>query len=156
MSRYPVLVLVLASSLLLPACGKKDTGSTPVTPTPTPVFAQVAGTWSGTASSSTAPEFGLTIGLTLAQSGSAVTGNFSCQGFFCIANAGTVTATVSTSTFTAQVAFPNGGGSCGTFNGTVTDNNTKMTGTYACTAPGGVSDTGTWTATKTSATTSTQ
>src|SRR5690349_9771412 len=108
----PVLALTLAG------CGKSGS---PTAPAPAPVIADVAGTWNGAAKPVDTPDtFSMTLSATLTQNGAAATGTLSCASFWCIAPTGTITATVTSTTFTAQVVFPNGG-SCGTFKGTVTN-----------------------------------
>ncbi len=134
---------VLALSLI--GCGNSRS---PTAPAPVPVIANVAGTWNGAAKPAGTPEgFKMTIAATLAQNGAAATGTLACDSFFCVAPSGTITATVTGTTFTAQVAFPNGG-SCGTFKGTVSDGGSRMDGTYVCAGPDGSRDEGTWQLTK--------
>lgn len=143
--RYSLLLLLCVALFAVDACGKGNSPTAPVTVAP--VLANVAGTWSGTAKPNEAPAgFAMMIATTLAQTSANVTGTFTCASFFCIGPSGTLTATVSTDTFTAQIAFPNGA-TCGTFKGTVSNGGNKMEGTYVC-AGAEVSDQGTWQMTK--------
>lgn len=132
----PVIALALAG------CGRSRSPTAPA-----PVIANVAGTWNGSAKPTGSPAgFSMALSATLSQSGATASGTLACGSFFCIAASGTITATVTETTFTAQVAFPNGG-SCGTFNGTVSSDGKRMEGTYACAGPEGT-DEGTWQMTK--------
>jgi len=134
-----VLMMVMVGAA---ACGKgSDGGPTgPSDPMPSTPF---AGNWSGTAVSTVTGQR-LTIGVQLSQSGTTVSGPYSCAALTttCLITTGTVTGTAQGNSLTASVAGPGGVVACSSFNGTLSGN--SIAGTYACT--GG--DTGTWSMTK--------
>jgi len=137
-------LLVLAILIVSAAAGDCGGNSSPTHPTPQP-GTDVSGTWQGSVRSSFGPT--ASISLTLTQSGSSVSGTFSCP-FGCIHSSGTVSGSVNGSAVTGRVRFPDGH-SCDTFNGTVSGQ--TMSGNYACTDPLG-NDNGTWSATRGSST----
>lgn len=138
--RARTLLMLSTITVGLAACGRSPAA-------PAPVVASVGGAWTGTAKSAAAiGNFTLPISLSIAQTGTAVSGSYGCSSVFCMSPTGTVSGTVSATTFTAQIVFPNGG-ICGTFNATVLAGGTRMEGTYACNGPDGP-DSGTWQMTK--------
>jgi hypothetical protein len=119
-----LLAALVSAVLSFVACGGSHNNTGPST-----VNADVTGRWQGTGSS--ASGLTTTFGLVLNQSGTNVSGTFSCLSFACISPTGTVNATVSGNNVRGTVSFPTGGG-CNTFNGTVSGN--QMTGSYSCQA----------------------
>jgi hypothetical protein len=128
---------VFCISLSLWGCGGGDKGGGN---TSTP--ANIAGTWTGTATSSISGN-PANISLTLSQQGENISGTITCQG--CPHATGTISGTISGNTVTMGIVWPDNH-SCGTFDGSVSGN--SMSGQYACTDPDTGDDQGNWSVTK--------
>lgn len=141
-----------AALLILSACGGGSGGggygsneSAPAAPAATPATdANIAGTWRGTSNSATF-NGNNTITLTLTQTGSSVSGTFTCTPgtLNCLHPNATIAGIVNGQTFTGTVLYPDMH-SCSAFNASVSG--TTLSGNYTC--EDNVTDTGTWTATK--------
>jgi hypothetical protein len=149
--RY-ILALGLAG-LLVSGCGKSNNPSGPSGPQPDgpqgPQGTQtttVGGAWRGTAVSSQLPGERFNIAVTLTQSGTTITGTFTCMpvtGANCAAPSATVAGTLNGTDLKAQVLLPGNVVACASFNGTMSSNN-AMSGSYTC----GTADAGTWSLTR--------
>ncbi|HMF61312.1 MAG TPA: hypothetical protein VK595_13120 [Vicinamibacterales bacterium] len=121
-------LIPLALLLALAACGS----SSPTAPS----VLQLAGTWKGTISDAAVPGSG-PAQMTIAQTGSALSGSWNATGPFST-NTGQFTGNVSAASVVMTVTSSVSGSCPLTLNGTV--NGAQMTGTYAtfnCTSAGG-------------------
>lgn len=143
--KYRLIFAVLSICLVgLSGCGGGDGGDSS-TAQPTSQTTDISGTWKGTASSSVISGF-VNITLTFTQSGSNISGTYACStgSLTCLHSSGTISGTISGTSFTLSVVFPDNH-SCGAFNGTITGS--TMSGNYSCTDTAG-NDNGSWSATK--------
>lgn len=133
MPRLRLLVLLLFFVPL--ACSKSPTS---------PTSTSVAGTWSGSASSTVIPGARFNLSANLNQSGTSVTGTLTCTAATasCSFSSANVSGTLNASALSAQLTAQSGGVICGSFNGTLSGS--TLSGNYACTT----SDAGTWTLNK--------
>jgi hypothetical protein len=124
------------------ACGKSSDGG-PTGPSDPPPTTPFAGNWTGTALSNVSG-LRLNIAVQLSQSGTTVSGPYTCTAGTgnCLIGTGSVAGTAQGNSLTASVTAPGGVVACSSFNGTLSGN--SIAGTYGCT--GG--DTGTWSMSK--------
>lgn len=135
MHRPYVFVLI---AMLATSCG----GSSPTSPSSS--TGNIAGAWTGTAVSRVLGNAQLTIGATFTQSGTNVSGAYTCSpsgAVPCAFTSGTITGTMTGNSLTGRVQS-NSGIACDSFNGTLST--AGLSGTYACSN----GDAGTWTMTK--------
>lgn len=131
MKKQVIWLLLLGSLLGCGGSGDGSDGSSNV---------NVSGTWVGSTQSQAG--FGSAqFALTLSQNGSNVSGTWACISS-CAHASGTISGTISGSTFTASLVFPDTH-SCGAFDANISGN--SMSGDFACSDPLG-NDFGTWSA----------
>ena len=129
--RSLLTVGVLAASLVTIGCGSN--GGNPVTAT----SGTYTGTWTGSPNSLVGR---LNIRLVLTQTGSSLSGTYSCLSPGCAFSSGSVSGAVSGDTLNGSVSFLNGAAACGTFTGRRSGD--SISGSYGCSW----GDSGTWTA----------
>lgn len=106
----------------------------------------IAGAWTGTAVSTQIPGARFNIAVSLTQTGTTISGTFTCTpttSSNCAAPSATVAGTLNGNALTAQVLLPGGVVACSSFNGTISSTS-AMAGTYTCSTV----DAGTWSLTK--------
>ncbi len=106
----------------------------------------IAGGWTGTAISTQIPGARFNIAVSLTQTGTTISGTFTCTpttSSNCAAPSATVSGTLNGNALTAQVLLPGGAVACSSFNGTLSSTS-AMSGTYTCSTV----DAGTWSLTK--------
>jgi hypothetical protein len=140
LSNAATVILCVATFAWSCGGGKSNSPTSPTTDV------HIAGTWTGTFTSSV---IGLSqpASATLSQSGSSVNGTITCSGGPCLFSSASISGNVTGTTVTAQANYLGGAfysaGSC-TYNGTVSSSATRMDGTYSCTN----GDRGSWSLTK--------
>lgn len=106
---------------------------------PTTPSGSFSGTWTGTSNSLVGR---LNMSLSLTQSGSSISGSYSCTSVACAFSSGSISGSASGDSLSGAVSFAGGAARCGTFSGTRSGN--TLSGTYSCSW----GDSGTWSATR--------